>query len=294
MVQNSPRKSANSLDLRPLHCLYRPQDHIFMKFPSPFFIFEMANNHGGNVEHGLRIIREFGAISREFHFPCAIKLQYRHLETFIHPEFRERKDIKFVKRFSETRLSDGDFRRLVMAIREEGLFSCCTPFDERSVDTIEEHGFDFLKVASCSLTDWPLIERIGRSELPVIASTAAESFENIDKTVSFFEHRNRPLAIMHCVAEYPTPDNRLELGQIALLRSRYPSHPVGYSTHENPDNFDAVKIAIGQGATLFEKHVGIATDESPLNAYSASPSQVRKWMNSAQEAFSALGHTSQR
>ena len=265
-----------------------------MNFPSPFFIFEMANNHMGDVEHGLRIVREFGAVAREFPYKFAFKLQYRHLDTFIHPAFRDRMDIKFVKRFSETRLTVDQFQRILAAIREEGMLACCTPFDEASVDLIEKQGFDFIKIASCSLTDWPLIERIGSSSLPVIASTAGLPFEEIDNVVSFFDHRQRPLAIMHCVAEYPTPDDKLELGQIALLKQRYPAHTVGYSTHERPDNTDAVKIAAGLGATIFEKHVGVPTDAFALNAYSATPAQVRTWVQSAAEAFAMLGKSEER
>jgi sialic acid synthase SpsE/quercetin dioxygenase-like cupin family protein len=264
-------------------------------FPQrPFFIFEMANNHMGDVEHGLRIVREFGAVAREFPYTCAFKLQYRHLDTFIHPAFRDRMDIKFVKRFSETRLTDDQFGRILAAIREEGMLACCTPFDEASVDLIEKQMFDFIKIASCSLTDWPLIERIGASPLPVIASTAGLSFEEIDNVVSFFDHRQRPLAIMHCVAEYPTSDGKLELGQIALLKQRYPAHLVGYSTHERPENTDAVKIAAGLGATIFEKHVDVPTEAFALNAYSATPAQVRAWMQSATDAFAMLGSSEKR
>jgi sialic acid synthase SpsE len=52
---------------------------------------------------------------------------------------------------------------------------------------------------------------------------------------------------MHCVAEYPTAPENLQLNQIDLLKARYPQVRVGYSTHEYPNNFDAIKIAIAKG-----------------------------------------------
>ena len=61
----------------------------------PLFIFELANNHMGRVEHGLRIIQECGAVIRDFDFRFAFKLQFRNLETFIHPDYHER--IGFIK-----------------------------------------------------------------------------------------------------------------------------------------------------------------------------------------------------
>ena len=53
-------------------------------------------------------------------------------------------------------------------------------FDERSVDRVEAHGYRYLKIASCSLGDWPLMERIARSPLPILASTAGAPLEVLD------------------------------------------------------------------------------------------------------------------
>jgi sialic acid synthase SpsE len=60
----------------------------------PLFILEMANNHMGDVEHGLRIIRDCADAVRGLPYSFAVKLQYRHLDTFIHPDFQSRSDLK--------------------------------------------------------------------------------------------------------------------------------------------------------------------------------------------------------
>ncbi len=258
------------------------------------FIFEMANNHMGDVAHGVRIVRELREACAGFDFRFAVKLQYRHLPDFIHPDFRTRTDLKFVKRFSETALSWEDYRRLKDAIVENGFLSMCTPWDEVSVDKIVEHGYDYLKVPSCYLTDWPLAEKIATTKLPLVISTAGESFEEIDRIVSFYQHRDKQIAIMHCVGEYPTADENLQLNQIDLLRRRYANVEIGYSTHEAPDQFDAVKMAIAKGATLFEKHVGIATERYALNGYSANPGQVRRWLEASQRGIAMAGVEQQR
>ena len=49
---------------------------------------------------------------------------------------------------------------------------------------------------------------------------------------------------MHCVGEYPTADEKLHASQIDFLKKRYPEVKIGFSTHENPDNNDVIKIAI--------------------------------------------------
>lgn len=249
------------------------------------FVFEMANNHMGSVEHGLKIIREIYEVRKNFDFKFGFKLQYRDLDTFIHPEFKNRMDVKYVKRFSETRLSKDQLKHLKDEIKNLGFISICTPFDENSVDLIEEHNFDIIKIGSCSFTDWPLLERIVKTNKPIIASTAGNTLDEIDKVITFFEHRNKHFCLMHCVGGYPTNRKNLELNQIDVLRQRYPEVPIGFSTHEDPDNFDAIKIAIGKGAVVFERHVGVKTEKYSLNAYSSTPSQIHQWLTSAKEAL---------
>jgi sialic acid synthase SpsE/quercetin dioxygenase-like cupin family protein len=257
--------------------------------PENLFVLEMANNHMGDLEHGLAIIRAFGNIRREFPFDFAFKLQYRDLDTFIHPAAKGREDIKYVKRFSETRLSRADFDRLVAEMRARGFLTMATPFDEPSVDLIEAQELDFIKIASCSFTDWPLLERVAQSGRPIIASTAGANLEDMDRVISFLMHRNKEFAILHCVGEYPTAERDMHLSQIDFLKSRYPGVRIGFSTHENPDNIDIVKMALAKGATIFEKHVGVATEKYPLNNYSSSPEQTRAWLQAAMEAQTICG-----
>jgi len=263
-------------------------------FQLPLFIFEMANNHMGSIEHGVRIIREFARTTEGYDYHFAFKFQLRDIDTFIHPDYKIRMDHKYVKRFSETRLSTADYEILQSELKKIGFVSVCTGFDEASVDLIETLDFDIIKIASCSFTDWPLLERIALTNKPIIASTAGSSLADIDAVASFFQHREKSLAIMHCVGEYPTPAADLQLNQIDLLVNRYLGVTVGYSTHEDPDNLDAIKVAIAKGARIFEKHVAVVTDEFPKNAYSATPDQTSLWLAAAQNAFEMCGVENQR
>lgn len=262
--------------------------------PKNLFILEMANNHMGDVDHGIKVIRAFGSVRRKYPFPVAFKLQYRDLDTFIHPKMQGRDDIKYIKRFSETRLSRSDFDRFVAEMREQGFMAVSTPFDEPSVDVIESQDLDIIKIASCSFNDWPLLERVVMVDKPVILSTAGAKLEDIDKVISFMQHRQKDFAVLHCVGEYPTPDEHLHLSQIDYLKQRYPGVRIGFSTHEHPENTDIVKIAIAKGVSIFEKHVGLPTSEYPLNAYSANPEQVDAWFAAAQYALLLCGEGATR
>jgi sialic acid synthase SpsE/mannose-6-phosphate isomerase-like protein (cupin superfamily) len=266
-------------------------DHTF---PNPLFVFEMANNHMGDVKHGLRMINEFAEAKKCYDYKFAFKFQLREIDTFIHPSYKDRMDLKYIRRFSETRLSNEQFQELKDEAGKHGFISICTGFDEKSIDLIEKMEFDIIKIASCSLTDWHLLERIALTNKPIIASTAGSSLSDIDNVVSFLQHRQKPLALLHCVGEYPTQIDHLQLNQIDLFNKRYPDITIGYSTHEDPDNMDSIKIAIAKGAKIFEKHVAVQTNEYPKNAYSATPDQISQWLKSAHNALAMCGVVGER
>ena len=260
----------------------------------PLFILEMANNHMGDVNHGLEIIRSFYKVTKKFDFDFAFKFQYRDIETFIHPDYKNRTDLKYVKRFLETKLSPDDFLTMKHEAEKLGYITMCTPFDENSVDLIEKHDYSIIKVGSCSFNDWPLLERIIKTDKPVILSTGGTSLGDIDNVVSFFQHRNKTFAIMHCVGEYPTKEENLQLNQITLFKNRYVGLPIGFSTHEEPDNFFPVQLAMAKGAQIFERHVSIKSDKYEMNAYSSTPEQVEEWLKAAERVIKVCGVVDKR
>lgn len=263
-------------------------------FNTPLFVLEMANNHMGSVDHGLLMISEFAKVAKKFPYQFAFKFQFRDLDSFIHPDFKTRTDLKYIKRFSETRLTREQFMLLKKSVESNGFLSMCTPFDEKSVDEVESFNFDILKIASASFTDWPLLERIGKVNKPIVASTSAATFEQIDNVASFLKNRSKIFAFMHCTGEYPTKRQNLQLNQIDLLRQRYPQIPIGYSTHEEPSNMDSILIAIAKGAMIFEKHVAVETSEFKKNDYSANPQQIEQWLMAAQTALEICGVQGER
>lgn len=247
-------------------------------------IFEMANSHQGSVEHGLRIIDEMAKIARKHNIKAAVKLQYRNLDTFIHPEYKGRKDIKHIPRFESTKLTYEQFSVLVSAIKEEGLIAMSTPFDEDGVEWCQSQGMDIIKIASCSAMDWPLLEKAAASRKPIILSTGGKSVSDIDKIYNFFIHRDCEFAFMHCIAEYPAPMERLQLDFIERMKNRYRGIMIGYSGHEDPGDDRVPMMAAAKGADIFERHVGLPTEKIKLNAYSMNPQQTDRWVKAITDA----------
>jgi len=253
------------------------------------FVLELANNHWGKVERGLRIVTDFSRIVRFNNVRAAIKLQLRDVDAFIHKDFRARDDIRYIKKTLDTRLGKQDYAVLVNAIRKAGCIPMATPFDEASVDLCSELGIDIIKLASSDLNDWILIEKVATTRKPVIVSTGGSSLKDIDDLVTFFANRNIPLAINHCVSLYPSEDHELEINQIDFLRDRYPNNVIGYSTHEHHDWTSSVMLAYAKGARTFERHVDIEADGIPVAPYCSLPAQVDQWFKAWNKAVEMCG-----
>jgi sialic acid synthase SpsE len=253
------------------------------------FVLELANNHWGDVNRGLQIIKEFGTVVRYNNVRAAIKLQFRDLDTFIHKDFNDRIDVRYIKKTNDTRLSREEYSKLTEGIRRAGCVRLATPFDERSVDLCVELGIEIIKVASSDIADWPLLEKIAKARKPVMVSTGGSSLKDMDDMVTFFENRNIPLAINHCVSIYPAEDAELQLNQIDFLRNRYPGHIIGLSSHEYHDWHSSIMIAYAKGARTFERHIDIKTDDKSISAYCSTPEQIAEWFQAFQKAREMCG-----
>ncbi len=253
------------------------------------FVLEMANNHWGSVERGLRIIRDFGTIVRYNNVKAAIKLQFRDVDRFIHPDYSGNDELRYIAKTERTKLTRDEFAVLVAEIRNVGCIPMATPFDESSVDLCTEFDFPIIKVASSDVNDWPLLEKIASTRRPVITSSGGASEKDLDDIVTFFENREIPLAVNHCVSLYPSEDHELELNQIDYLRERYPDHVIGFSTHEQYDWVASMHMSYAKGARTWERHIDIDADGIPVSPYCTLPEQADTWFRAFHKAAEMSG-----
>ncbi len=253
------------------------------------FVLELANNHWGRIERGLKIIDDFADVVEANGVHASIKLQFRDVDSFIHPHYRDLKDSRYIKKTRDTQMSWDELRQMVERVRSRGMLTMVTPFDETSVDKAIEFGVDILKIASSDIRDKTLLKKIAGAGLPVIASSGGASLEHIDELVTFFAERKVPFALNHCVSLYPSEDSDLELDQIDFLKKRYPGLVIGLSTHEQRDWHDSILIAYAKGARTFERHIDIDYEGVPVSAYCTKPEQADVWFKAFLKAKEMCG-----
>jgi hypothetical protein len=235
----------------------------------PRFVLDLANNHQGSVERGSEIIHAHARVFKDRGHKVAIKFQLRDLDNYTHG------DEAYREKFKAAQLLPSDYATLSRVARDNGFLVAATPFDPASAELVKKLGCDYIKIASCSLGDLDTLNAAHRTGLPAIVSTGGGRF-----AVGFKDQ-----AFMHCVSLYPCPADRCDLSMIARLRKARPDCPIGWSTHEDPNNTEIVEMAVAAGAEIFERHIGLGGE----NAYTSSPRQIDLWVSAWERAVAILG-----
>lgn len=114
---------------------------------------------------------------------------------------------------------------------------------------------DYLKVASRDLTNLPLIEAMAKTKIPMILSTGMAGKKELDDALEVINKFHNNISILHCVSQYPTSPENLNLKSILYLKKNYSQYRIGFSDHTI--GVSAPIVAIGMGAEIIEKHVTI-------------------------------------
>lgn len=114
---------------------------------------------------------------------------------------------------------------------------------------------DRLKVASRDLTNLPLLEALAETRIPIILSTGMAGKKELDEALEVITRRHTSISILHCVSQYPTHPQNLNLASITYLKRHYPQYSIGFSDHTI--GIAAPVVAVGMGAEIVEKHVTI-------------------------------------
>ena len=113
----------------------------------------------------------------------------------------------------------------------------------------------YLKVASRDLTNILLLEAIAETKIPIILSTGMASKKELDYALNLINKSHSNISILHCVSEYPTHPDHLNLNTITYLKKHYPEYTIGFSDHTI--GISAPIVAVGMGAEIIEKHITI-------------------------------------
>lgn len=216
-----------------------------------YLIAEIAQAHEGSLELAHSYISALGKTGVD-----AVKFQVHiaEAESSIHEPFRIKMNTEDKSRFDywkRMEFSLDQWKELKKHCDEEGIEFIASPFSNAAVDLLEKVGVNRYKIGSGEVNNFLLLEKIGKTQKPVIISSGMSSIEELEKTVEFLKQKKIEFSILQCTTAYPTEPSNYGLNVIGELKDRY-RVPVGYSDHSSKIATGIAAIALG--AEILEFH----------------------------------------
>lgn len=225
----------------------------------PFVIAEVAQAHDGSLgaAHAyIDLAARAGADAIKFqtHIAAAESTPGEPFRVKFSPQDETR--YQYWKRMEFT---EPQWRGLVAHAREKQLVFLSSAFSPDAVDLLERLEIPAWKVASGEVSNLPLLERMARTQKPVLLSSGLSSWAELDAAVRTVQTAGAPVAVLQCTTAYPCPPERWGLNVITELRDRY-ACPVGLSDHSAAIHAGLAAVALG--ADLLEVHVTFSATAS--------------------------------
>lgn len=241
-----------------------------------FIIAEAGVNHNGSFDLALKLIDKAAEAEVD-----AVKFQSFKTENLILNHIEKAPYQKETSGENETQFSM--LKRLEMSIEQikklkqyaekKGLIFLSTPFDEESMEELNEIDIDAFKIASTDTTNISFLRKAAKKGKPILLSTGMCDLDELDQAVKEIEKYNPQLVLLQCTANYPIKDEDANLNIIPMFQKRY-KVITGYSDHSV--GVGAAPYAVPLGAKIIEKHFTLDKNmEGPDHKASLEPEELK-------------------
>jgi N,N'-diacetyllegionaminate synthase len=265
-------------------CMIGPRHPVFV-------IAEAGVNHNGDVELARQMVdaaAEAGTDAVKFQTFSADRLVIRHAGKAAYQKQTTDAQESQHAMLKRLELSYADHERLFNHAAARGITLLSTPFDDESLDMLVALGLPAIKIGSGELTNLPLLERAAAAGKPIILSTGMAYLSEVEEAVHTIQaHGAPPLALLHCVSNYPAAVQDVNLRAMLTLTSAF-GLPVGYSDHTL--GFAVALAAVALGACVLEKHFTLdRSSQGPDHRASLEPDELAAMIRAVRDVESALG-----
>ncbi|WP_310393426.1 N-acetylneuraminate synthase family protein [Hymenobacter sp.] len=257
-----------------------------------YIIAEIGINHNGSLDLAKQLIAEAVRAGCD-----AVKFQKRTPELCVpKDQWEKQRDtpwgrMSYIDYKRRTEFGQAEYTAIDDYCRALGVDWFASCWDEPSVDFIEQFQPVLYKMASASLTDRPLLDRVRATGRPLMLSTGMSTLDEITQAVSWVGTDN--LMIAHSTSSYPCPPQELNLRMVPALQAMFPGLPIGYSGHET--GLATTVAAVALGASFVERHFTL--DRAMWgsdHAASVEPGGMAKLVRDIRDVEEALGDGQKR
>lgn len=272
---------------------FKINDFLISENSIPFIIAEMSGNHNQSLERALEIVdaaAEAGAHGLKIQTYTADTMTIQHDEGLFYIDDPDSLwHGKTLYDLYEIAHTPWDWHEPIFErAKSKGLIPFSTPFDDSSVDFLEELNVPVYKVASFENKDWPLLKKIASTGKPVIMSTGASTLSDISESVAVLrENGCKDLVLLKCTSTYPASAENTNLRSIPYLENLFKCY-AGLSDHTR--GIGAALASVSLGARVIEKHFTLSREDGGVDsAFSIEPPELKALVEESERAWKALG-----
>lgn len=262
----------------------------------PFIIAEMSGNHNQSLERALAIVDAAAdagvdAVKIQTYTADTMTIDIDTGEFFISDKDSLWKGETLYHLYEKAHTPWEWHTAIFERCKERGIMGFSTPFDDTSVDFLEDLGVPCYKIASFENVDLPLIRKVARTGKPIIASTGMTSVAELSDLVQTArENGCTDLTLLKCTSSYPASPEETNLRTIPHMRELF-GCAVGLSDHTLGIGASVASVALG--ATVIEKHFTLSRAEGGVDAaFSLEPAEMAQLVRECRTAALALGTVS--
>ena len=247
---------------------------------SPVFIIAEAGvNHNGNISNAKDLIDVAAAAGADAVKFQAFKTENLILDTVKKAPYQQKttnpKESQFdmLKRLE---INKSQNKELIEYCEKNNIIFLSTPFDEESIDELNELDVSAFKVASTDTTNLLFLKKIAKTGKPIFLSTGMSYMAEIETALEELYAFNKDIILLQCTANYPIKDIEANLNVIKTFKSKF-NILLGYSDHSK--GIGASPYAIPLGVRVVEKHFTIDDkQEGPDHEASLNPKQLCQYV----------------
>ena len=269
---------------------------MWMDSNRPFIIAEMSGNHNQSLERALAIVDAAAdagvdAVKIQTYTADTMTIDIDTGEFFISDKDSLWKGETLYHLYEKAHTPWEWHKAIFERCKERGIMGFSTPFDDTSVDFLEDLGVPCYKIASFENVDLPLIRKVARTGKPIIASTGMTTVAELSDLVQTVrENGCTDLTLLKCTSSYPASPEGTNLRTIPHMRELF-GCAVGLSDHTL--GIGAAVASVALGAAVIEKHFTLSRAEGGVDAaFSLEPAEMAQLVRECRTAALALGAVS--
>lgn len=255
-----------------------------------FIIAEAGVNHNGNLKLAKKLVdaaKSADADAVKFQTYVAEDLVTQKAPKAAYQKKTDRHQSQ-LRMLQKLQLSQKEFEALAAYCRKKKIIFLSTPFDLKSVETVNQLEVPFFKISSGEMTNTPLLSVVASMGKPVIVSTGMATLEEVRETVRFLRRKKcEDIVLLHCTTDYPTRFKDVNLKAMLTLKKAF-RVPVGYSDHTM--GIEVPIAAAALGASVIEKHMTLDRNLSgPDHKASLEPDEFQQMVKAVRNIEQSLG-----